>query len=234
MPDSTSVAARRQTWRPRYSAIELLGALVLLLLFLPFLDDMRHGASIEVLLLTLVFVSSVFAVGARRSTRWIAGILTVVTLLARWLEHFVGAAFPPWVFPPLALVTLGFVIVHLVRSTLESQRVDARVLSAAIAAYLILGLFWAVAYMLVGRLSQGAFAFSTGDDGSHAMTRFNAFYFSFVTLSTVGYGDIAPLSKVARMLAATEAMTGMLYVAVLIARLVSLYSAPSPQPPEPK
>jgi hypothetical protein len=62
------------------------------------------------------------------------------------------------------------------------------------------------------------------------MQGFNAFYFSFVTLSTVGYGDITPVSKVARMLAALEAMTGLLYVAVLIARLVSLYSAP--QPPE--
>ena len=50
--------------------------------------------------------------------------------------------------------------------------------------------------------------------------------FSFITLSTVGYGDITPVSKVARMLAATEAMTGLLYVAVLIARLVGLYSTP--------
>ncbi len=60
------------------------------------------------------------------------------------------------------------------------------------------------------------------------MEGFNAFYFSFITLSTVGYGDITPVSKVARMLAATEAMTGLLYVAVLIARLVALYSSPKP------
>ena len=58
------------------------------------------------------------------------------------------------------------------------------------------------------------------------MNGFNGFYFSFITLSTVGYGDITPVSKVARMLAAMEAMTGLFYVAILIARLVSLYSAP--------
>jgi hypothetical protein len=58
------------------------------------------------------------------------------------------------------------------------------------------------------------------------MNGFNAFYFSFITLSTVGYGDITPLSRIARWLAAMEAMTGLLYVAVLIARLVSLYSVP--------
>ena len=50
-----------------------------------------------------------------------------------------------------------------------------------------------------------------------------AFYFSFITLSTVGYGDITPVSRIARWLAAMEAMTGQLYVAVLIARLVALY-----------
>jgi len=58
------------------------------------------------------------------------------------------------------------------------------------------------------------------------MNGFTGFYFSFITLSTVGYGDITPVSRIARWLAAMEAMTGLLYVAVLIARLVSLYSAP--------
>ncbi|MCC6209700.1 MAG: two pore domain potassium channel family protein, partial [Burkholderiales bacterium] len=54
---------------------------------------------------------------------------------------------------------------------------------------------------------------------------FNAFYFSFVTLSTVGYGDFVPVSPVARTLAMTEAMTGTLYLAILISRLVSLHSS---------
>ena len=59
-----------------------------------------------------------------------------------------------------------------------------------------------------------------------------AFYFSFITLSTVGYGDITPVSRIARWLAAMEAMTGLLYVAVLIARLVSLYSVRNLMIPE--
>lgn len=57
------------------------------------------------------------------------------------------------------------------------------------------------------------------------MNGFTGFYFSFITLSTVGYVDITPVSRIARSLAEMEAMTGLLYVAVLIARLVSLYSA---------
>ena len=62
--------------------------------------------------------------------------------------------------------------------------------------------------------------------GTQSTNGFTGFYFSFVTLSTVGYGDITPVSRIARWLAALEAMTGLLYVAVLIALLVSLYSSP--------
>ena len=60
------------------------------------------------------------------------------------------------------------------------------------------------------------------------MNGFTGLYFSFITLSTVGYGDIIPVSEVARMLAIVEAMFGMFYMTLLIARLVSLYSSKSP------
>ena len=88
----------------------------------------------------------------------------------------------------------------------------------------MLGLMWTMAYWLVDQLTPGgAFSFNTNagqaDDEQVSM----AFYFSFITLSTVGYGDITPVSRIARWLAAMEAMTGSLYVAVLIARLVALY-----------
>ncbi|PYL73884.1 MAG: hypothetical protein DMF26_13050 [Verrucomicrobia bacterium] len=73
--------------------------------------------------------------------------------------------------------------------------------------------------------ARGAFSFNT-NAGPRSINGFDGFYFSFITLSTVGYGDITPVSRIARWLAAMEAMIGLLYVAVLIARLVSLYSTP--------
>jgi len=80
-------------------------------------------------------------------------------------------------------------------------------------------------YWLVDQVTPGgAFSFNA-ERGVYSMDAFTGFNFSFITLSTVGYGDIAPVSRVARWLAAMEAMTGLLYVAVLIARLVSLYSS---------
>jgi hypothetical protein len=85
---------------------------------------------------------------------------------------------------------------------------------------------WTMAYWLVDQLTPGgAFSYNT-NAGTRSMNGFTGFYFSFITLSTVGYGDITPVSRIARWLAAMEAMTGLLYVAVLISRLVSLYSIP--------
>jgi voltage-gated potassium channel Kch len=117
----------------------------------------------------------------------------------------------------------------LLRFVLRAPSVNTEVLCASISAYLMLGLLWTVAYWLVAQVTPNAFAFNTATGTKETMVGFNAFYFSFITLSTVGYGDITPVSRIARWLAATEAMTGLLYVTVLIARLVSLYSTPKSQ-----
>jgi hypothetical protein len=119
---------------------------------------------------------------------------------------------------------LAFVIAHMLRFVLRAPMVTVEVLCGSIAAYLMLGLMWTVAYWLVDQLTPGgAFSFNT-NGGGESINGFTGFYFSFITLSTVGYGDITPVSRAARWLAAMEAMTGLLYGAVLIARLVSLYS----------
>src|SRR6266566_2944043 len=128
----------------------------------------------------------------------------------------------------LFFVAAPFIVANLLRFVLRAPSVSVEVLCASISAYLMLGLMWTMAYWLVDQLTPGgAFSFNT-NAGTRSMNGFTGFYFSFITLSTVGYGDITPVSKVARMLAAMEAMTGLLYVAILIARLVSLYSAPGP------
>jgi hypothetical protein len=102
--------------------------------------------------------------------------------------------------------------------------VDADVLCAGISVYLILGLLWGLAYTSVAQVIPNAFAFSTAPGTPATMSGFTALYFSFITLTTVGYGDISPVADVARMLAMVEAMTGTLFVGVLITRLVCLYS----------
>jgi hypothetical protein len=206
--------------------VQLLIALALFIFFAPFVEEIRGGDLIVSVLLSLVLISAVFAVASRRSTLIVALLLAIPALVGRWINYFQPELVPPAVFLTAGLALIAFVVANLLRFVLRAPSVNADVLCASISAYLMLGLLWTMAYWLVDQFTPGAFSFNTTSGRKETMAGFNAFYFSFITLSTVGYGDITPVSKVARMLAATEAITGLLYVAVLIARLVGLYSTP--------
>lgn len=214
------VKAKRHFTPRRYSAVELLIALVLLLAFTPFVETLKFGEAIEAVLMSLVLLSALFAVTGRKGIS--LGVLLVLpALLGKWLHHFRPDIVPRTTFHIAALAFMLYVIVHLLRFVLSTRRVDHETLCASIAAYLMMGLLWTIGYTLLSDFDSAAFAFATP---GQVMDSFHAFYFSFVTLSTVGYGDITPLSRGARMLAVMEAVTGMFYVAVLVARLVALYS----------
>ena len=222
--ESLKPAPRRLRLR-RFSAVELLIALGLLFVSLPFVEDIKGGDLIVSLLLSLVLVSAVLAVSDRKRVFYIALVLGIPAVVSRWISHFRPDLVPPPVFLIAGLLLVAFVVVNLLRFVLRAPSVNIEVLCASISAYLMLGLMWTMAYWLVDQLTPGAFSFNT-NAGPRSINGFNGFYFSFITLSTVGYGDITPVSRIARWLAAMEAMTGLLYVAVLIARLVALYSSP--------
>ena len=212
----------------RFSTVQLLVALIVLLVAAPFVEELEGGHVILSVLFSLVLLAGVFAVANRKRSLAIALVLAIPAIAARWINQLRPDLVHPPVFLVCSLVLLAFVIGHLLHFVLRAPVVNVEVLCGSIAAYLMLGLMWTVAYWLVDQLTPGgAFAFNT-NRGAQSMNGFTGFYFSFITLSTVGYGDITPVSQAARWLAAMEAMTGLLYVAVLIARLVSLYSHAKP------
>jgi len=209
-----------------FSTVELLIALALLFFLFPFLEEVKGGELIVSILFSLVLLAGVLAVADRKRVLLIALVLAVPSVGGRWINHFRPDLVSPAVFLTAGLVLVAFVVVNLLRFIWRAPSENVEVLCASISAYLMLGLMWTMAYWLVDQLTPGgAFSFNTSA-GTRSMNGFNGFYFSFITLSTVGYGDITPVSRIARWLAAMEAMTGLLYVAVLIARLVALYSSP--------
>lgn len=224
----------RQLRLGRLSTVELLIALALLFLAFPFVEEIKGGDLIISILLSLVLLAAVVAVSERKIVFFIALSLAIPAITARWISYFRPDLVPRPVFLIAGLILISFVVVNLLRFILRAPSVNIEVLCASISAYLMLGLIWTLAYWLLDQFTPNAFAFNTAADAKESMQGFNAFYFSFITLSTVGYGDITPVSHVARWLAAMEAMTGLLYVAVLIARLVSLYSAPGSADPREK
>ena len=94
------------------------------------------------------------------------------------------------------------------------------IVSGSIVVYLLLGLIWAEAYTLAANLNPASFAAALPEEPIALIAHLT--YFSFVTLTTVGYGDILPASLVTRALANFEGLLGTLFPAILIARLVSM------------
>ena len=214
----------RSPFLRRFSAIELLVALTALFVSFPFIESLPSGALIESILLTVVLVSALLAIATRRRILIVAALLALPALIGRWLNHYRPDLVPPEVFLIGGIVFGLFVVGNLLRFVLNAPSVNTEVLCASISAYLLLGLLWTLGYWLIAELVPDAFAFNASTVADRSMKGLNGLYFSFITLSTVGYGDITPVSKVARMLAAAEATTGLLYVAVLIARLVALHA----------
>jgi len=209
----------------RFSAVQLLMAIVLWIVATPFIDSLPYGDLIGAALLTLVLLSAVLVVGTNRRERVIAVVLVIPAIVGKWVNHLWPDAMPTAFFLIAGVLFVAFVVVTLFHFILTAPQINSEVLSAAASNYLMIGILWTFAYLLLADLQPDSFVFPVGLASQRLMDSFNALYFSFVTLSTLGFGDIVPVSKVARMLSIVEAMTGMFYVTFLIARLVALYSA---------
>jgi hypothetical protein len=207
----------------RHAGAYFLAALLLIFVTAPFIEDVRGGELIEAVLMTAVLLSAVLAIGGRRRTLVWAVVLVIPALVGKWVNHWRPDLMPSEVFLGAGLLFVLFVVLNLLRFILRAPRIDSEILCLGVSNYLMLGWLWAFAYMLVDRMVPGSFAFTVGPSSVRSLEGFRGFYFSYSTITTVAYGDIIPLSSAVRMLAMAEAMAGMLYVALLIARLVSLY-----------
>lgn len=128
----------------------------------------------------------------------------------------------------LCLVGLQAVLIFgLLRSIFSARHVSADVLIAGVTIYLLLGTIYVPIYTQLEVAFPGSFAMNTAmSDVGYASLLWTRFlYFSYMTLTTLGYGDITPLTGVTQALAVSEAIIGVLYIAVLMARLVGVYSA---------
>jgi hypothetical protein len=127
----------------------------------------------------------------------------------------------------VVVMLLGGCVVAVLDYVLRGAEVSVDKIFAAMVAYLLAGLGFAAAYQAIVALAPASFALPAAPDGAGAaeLIEVQLIYFSFVTLATLGYGDITPRLPLAQMLAVVEAVAGQFYVAVVIAWLVSAYAA---------
>ncbi len=222
-----TLAARDRRGRAlgRHSA--MLASIVLLFIALPLLEWAPFGGKRFPILLCLILLAAIYVNRTQRWILWIAIALGAATLVGLAIGHGSGSSEARIIAELLGLGLLGFTTLVLLNSLLRSRIVDADTLVGGVCVYLLIGLCYAMVYRLLIDFSPGAF-FSGGEaleatsgDPSSLPTRL--LYFSLVTLTTVGYGDITPRGDLAQMASSSEALVGQLYLAIFIARMMGLY-----------
>ncbi|MEM9066510.1 MAG: ion channel [Planctomycetota bacterium] len=190
------------------------------------------GAAVGMMLIGVFYAwvlwSTIRAIGGKQRDRLIVVVLSVGAIAPRFGVIFMSGEWLWLVAYSFDLIVLGFVTWHLVTGLFRPGRVTAGLIAASLCAYLMIGLFFSSVYGLLDTLNPGSFLVN-GEPGLTQLhrTEGTALYFSLVTLTTLGYGDVLPQNSLARMLAAVQAVIGQVYLTVLVARLVGLHIAAS-------
>jgi hypothetical protein len=209
---------------PRNAALLLV--LLLLIVVSPSIPEGNSGVLFE-LVFDSILIAGVYSVGPGRH-RWPFLLVTVVTLAVRWGELLSGG---PQLDVGALLITMLWLIyaVSIIIGHLFQRRdVTVDALLGAVVTYLLAAVAFTFAFEIVELLQPGSFSGIPDQARSHrAELGSSMLYFSFVCITTMGYGDIVPVSGIARPLAVLEGVFGQLYLAVMIARLVGLHIASS-------
>ena len=219
------VLMRRDLWARDEGLTVLLGALLLMIFIVNPLGAAGvfrgYGALIHDLWLALTLLSGALAIGWRRKAARVVVLSAILLFALRGLGFVGGAgALGLVVDAMLTLFLLSTLVLMVLWQVFREGPITRQRVQGSIIIYLLLGLIWAEAYTLAAHLNPASFA-GTLPEGQNALSA-HLTYFSFVTLTTVGYGDILPASLVTRSLANFEGLLGTLFPAILIARLVSM------------
>jgi voltage-gated potassium channel len=198
----------------------LLVLILSLIVLTPFLQDFVQTHILRDVFLTATFLGTIFAVKTKRSHVIIASILALPLIVTTWSFHFIE-------FTQIGLLTrifgalfFAYTVINILKIIARTEDITAETIFAAIVAYLLIALMWSFIYMILELLIPGSFSFP--DKAFRKETvRFD--YFSFITITTLGYGDITPLSDKASALALLEALVGQVYMVVLVAWLVGMH-----------
>ncbi len=212
--------------QPRHVYLYLLLTQVAYAVVYPVIGDaVRLTVLLEIFLL-VALVGGVLPSIADRRRLVVTTVLALLFLLTRWSSILLDINELIPLSPMFAVAFFGYVAVALMRHIfLASDHVDADLIYGAISVYLLIGVTFGFAYVCLAALAPGSFAGIETEltEPQELVRDFN--YFSFVTLTTLGYGDITPQSHQAGVLAYLEAIIGQVYLTVLVARLVGMHIA---------
>ena len=196
----------------------LLISLVLFFIIYPMLEQSIVATRVLNLFFLWILLSGVYAIANTRGPLIFSLTLVVLTTALRWAYYFYQLNSLSILESMGNVILLMFIGVHILQFILRQRIITAELIYAGLSVYLIFGLAWASIYHIIDMWQPGSFILSNIDNPRQDF--FQMWYFSMVTLTTLGYGDIAPASMVARTFVVLEAIMGQFYLAILIASLV--------------
>ena len=207
---------------PRNAAL-FVGLLLLIVVSPSFSGD--TGWLFVELSFDLILLAGIYSVGLG-SHRWPFMTLTVLTLGMRWAEMRLEYEALQLAAPAVSVAWLAYAIALIIAHLFQRRDVTIDTILGAMVAYLLAAVAFAVVFQVIELQSPGSFG-GFPDIASEVEGRLSSttMYFSLVCITTMGFGDIVPLSDIARPMAVIEGVFGQLYVAVLISRLVGLHIA---------
>jgi hypothetical protein len=210
--------------RPRRH-LALLCFLLLLFVGAPFLAPLRYGVLVMLIIGAAVLLSGTYAVSQRKNLFYVSLVLATAAVASNCLLLFVSSQWLVLLSNICLLIVLTLFTASILADVFRAGRVTADKIFGALCVYLLIGFSWGILYAILDQLDPGSFTTpqETGGVSEHVARVMRMRYFSLVTLTTVGFGDIVPRSAAARMFATFEAVMGQIYLAVLVARLVGLH-----------
>jgi len=197
----------------------LLFFLLIYIVITPFLDPYPSLSIIAHIFLSITLFTALYTVKKQQQKRSIAMVVLLVLLVLYWLAIYDVIALSRQGAYLLFVVYFGLLIYSSVMHLAHFQKVTKNILYAALCLYLIIGLFWGSLYTLLNELSPGAYS-GVLLDRVHGIPIHVFNYFSMVTLTTLGYGDITPQTIGSGSLCQMEAIIGQFYTAVIVGWLV--------------
>ena len=203
--------------------IYIILAIMLVLLVNPFVRPLGLvGHLLSTLFIAMIPLSSAFAITEERKNAIVILLIAVPFVVLDGLSFFLSSRLLTVFAFGFAATLYFYIVVMLVKNLLSIKVITTDLIYCAISIYLLIGIMWAGIYSVLDGMSPGSFG-GTSEP-------VDLLYFSFVTLTTVGFGDVAPLTVLGKRLAVFEAAMGSIYMAVIVAMIVGRYMSMQTEP----
>ncbi|MCP5506559.1 MAG: two pore domain potassium channel family protein [Chlamydiales bacterium] len=204
---------------------QLLISLILLFIARPY-DRGHVYMAVWQIFFVLVFLSAIFNCDHSKKIKIISSCLAIPALICEWINLAYHSKNLELLFILFTTIFIFITTASIIKKVIINARVRMETLRGVVCAYFMVAFGFAFTYVFIALLFPGSFHFEgvVPATMTHSHLLSEMMYFSFVTLLTIGYGDITALHDVAQTLAILEGIIGQFYIAILVSRLVAVYS----------